>query len=265
MIKTRLHDKKIIVTGASSGIGEQLCRKIAENGGIPIMLARSDNKLTAIQVSLNSQLNAKSFVYKVDLQNKDDIDLTINRILVEHEQIHGLINNAGIGVFDAVEDIKWPELQQTFQLNVFSLMRITQLIIPHFNHYGQGHIMNVASQAGKIATPKSAAYGASKHAVLGFTNTLRQEMDGKGIFVTAVNLGPVRTNFFKAADPSGTYQQSVDRYMLDPNRVAHVIIRHLFTKKREINMPFWMEAGSIFYRLFPSLMEKLFRSSFNKK
>ncbi|WP_303449715.1 SDR family oxidoreductase [Oceanobacillus profundus] len=265
MIHTALNSKKIIVTGASSGIGEQLCKKIAENGGIPIMLARSEDKLLAIQMDLKLELQTESYIYKVDLQDNDDIDFTIQTILAEHEQIHGLINNAGIGVFDAVEDMKWLDLHEMFQLNVFSLMRITQLLIPHFNQYKQGHIINVASQAGKISTPKSAAYGASKHAVIGFTNTLRQEMDSKGIYVTAVNLGPVRTNFFKVADPSGSYRQSVDRYMLDPHQVANTIVRYLFTKKREINMPFWMEAGSVFYRLFPGLMEKLLRSSFNKK
>lgn len=197
MIHTALNSKKIIVTGASSGIGEQLCKKIAENGGIPIMLARSEDKLLAIQMDLKLELQTESYIYKVDLQDNDDIDFTIQTILAEHEQIHGLINNAGIGVFDAVEDMKWLDLHEMFQLNVFSLMRITQLLIPHFNQYKQGHIINVASQAGKISTPKSAAYGASKHAVIGFTNTLRQEMDSKGIYVTAVNLGPVRTNFLK--------------------------------------------------------------------
>lgn len=234
MIEKALNPRKIIITGASSGIGEQLCRKIAENGGIPIMLARSEDKLMAIQMDLKLELQAESYIYKVDLQDKDDIDITIQTILDEHKQIHGLINNAGMGVFDAVEDMKWLDLHEMFQLNVFSLIRITQLLIPHFNQYRQGHIINIASQAGKISTPKSGAYGASKHAVIGLTNTLRQEMAGKGIFVTAVNLGPVRTNFFNSADPSGSYKQSVDRYMLDPQRVAHTIIRYLFTKKGKL-------------------------------
>ena len=83
--------------------------------------------------------------------------------------------------------------------------------------------------------------------------------------MTTVNLGPVKTNFFNVADPFGNYQQSVEKYMLDPNDVAEKIVKVLFTNKREINMPKWMDVGSRFYQVFPSLIERLLKSQFNKK
>src|SRR5690606_33540996 len=128
-----------------------------------------------------------------------------------------------------------------------------------------GHIVNIASQAGKISTPKSAVYASTKHAILGFTNALRQELMDKSIHVTAVNLGPVKTNFFSHADPEGSYQKNVGKYMLDPEKVAEKIANHLFTGKREINMPLWMDFGSRLYQLFPSMMEKALKKQFNKK
>lgn len=261
----KLTNKKIIVTGASSGIGERMVWQIAKNGGIPIMLARSIDKLKSQQNFLDKNLKATSYVYHVDLQNETDINAVMALILKEHDQIHGLINNAGAGTFDYIKSINWDDVRLTFQLNVFALMRLTKCMQQHFLFHKEGHIINIASQAGKIATPKSAIYASSKHAVLGFTNALRMEVANEGIFVTSVNLGPVRTNFFVTADPEGSYQKNVERYMLDPDDVAQKVVKKLFTRKREINLPGWMEFGSKLYQVFPGAMERLLKKQFSKK
>ncbi|SDQ52524.1 hypothetical protein SAMN05216231_1802 [Virgibacillus salinus] len=265
IMQNKVTNKKIIVTGASSGIGERMCWHIAKHGGTPIMLARSIEKLQNQQKLINQTFDISSYVYQVDLLNADELEKVIRQVLSEHTQIHGLINNAGAGVFDYVRDIQWLDVERMFQLNVFALMRGTKLLLPHFSQNQEGHFVNIASQAGKIATPKSSIYASTKHAVLGFTNALRLEISSKNIHVTAVNLGPVRTNFFTTADPSGNYQKSVERYMLDPDKVADNIVKHLFTKKREINLPWWMEMGSKFYQLFPRALEKSLRKQFNQK
>ncbi|PAV29594.1 oxidoreductase [Virgibacillus profundi] len=264
-MQNKVANKNIIITGASSGIGERIAWHIAENGGVPIMLARSIDKLEKQQKLMEKELNAKSFAYKVNLQNSSEIDSVIEGILLKHEKIDGLINNAGTGMFAYVNDMAWPDVEGMFQLNVLALMRTTKLMLPHFLDNEEAHIINIASQAGKISTPKTAAYAATKHAVLGFTNALRLEIKQEKIHVTTVNLGPVRTNFFKEADPNGTYQKNVDRYMLDPDMVAAKIVQHLFTNKREINLPYWMELGSKLYHLFPQLMERLLKKQFDQK
>ncbi|UJL44777.1 SDR family oxidoreductase [Virgibacillus sp. NKC19-16] len=264
-MRYRLKNKKILITGASSGIGERIAWYIAENGGIPIMLARSIDKLEKQQQLLEQELRAVSFIYQVDLQNETELNAVMNDILLDHKQIHGLINNAGVGKFAYVKDITWQDVDHMYQLNVFALINMTKRTLVHFSQYQEGHIINIASQAAKISTPKSAVYASTKHAVLGFTNALRQEMTGTKINVTAVNLGPVRTNFFAQADPEGTYQRSVERYMLDPDRVAKKVVQHLFTTKREINLPYWMELGGKIYQLFPGLLERVLKRQFNKK
>ncbi|WP_099158435.1 SDR family NAD(P)-dependent oxidoreductase [Virgibacillus ndiopensis] len=258
-------NKAIIVTGASSGIGERIAWHIAKNGGTPIMIARSIKKLTKLKQMMDQSLGIESFTYQADLTNVTELENVIKQILAEHKQIHGLINNAGAGVFDYVETMRLTDMENMFQLNVFALIRGTKFLLPHFLAKQEGHIVNIASQAGKIATPKSAIYASTKHAVLGFTNALRLEMTDKSIHVMAVNLGPVRTNFFDAADPDGTYQKGIERYMLDPDRVAQKIVQHLFMNKREINLPRWMDLGSKLYQLFPKTMELLLRKQFNKK
>ncbi|WP_430785420.1 SDR family NAD(P)-dependent oxidoreductase [Virgibacillus flavescens] len=261
----RVKSKKIIVTGASSGIGEKIVWHIAKNNGIPIMLARSIDKLEDIQEQVRNATGVNPIIYPIDLLDENKREAVFKQILMEHPTVSGLINNAGSGLFEYVETMDWEETRKMFELNLFALVQGTQIVLRHFIQNGEGHIVNIASQAGKIATPKSSIYSSTKHAVLGFTNALRMEVASKRIAVTAVNLGPVRTNFFVDADPTGSYQSKIAAYMLDPDRVAKKIVKHLFTRKREINMPGWMEFGSKLYILFPITMERILKGQFDKK
>ncbi|MFC2948244.1 SDR family NAD(P)-dependent oxidoreductase [Virgibacillus sediminis] len=264
-MQNRLRGKKVLITGASSGLGAAIAWKLAEHGAVPIMAARSADKLERMAESMNKELGAVSHFYPVDLVDREKGKEVLEAIVNSHPTLEGLINNAGIGSFQLMEDMEMEEAEYMVELNVLSLMRVTKSLLPHFQSLGKGHIINIASQAGKIATPKSAVYAASKHAVLGYTNALRLELKDQGIHVTAVNPGPVSTGFFKTADPDGSYVKSVQRYMLEPSKVADKIIKHLFTNKREINMPWWMEVGSRFYHQFPGTMETLLKEQFNKK
>ncbi|MDL4840725.1 SDR family NAD(P)-dependent oxidoreductase [Aquibacillus rhizosphaerae] len=262
---SKLQSKNIIVTGGSSGIGERIAWYIAENGGTPILVARSEDKLIELKQQINETFSVNCQYYVVDLIKLDEWENCLQTIIRDYNKIDAVINNAGFGVFDYIEDTKWDDVERMFKLNVFALIRGVHQTLPHLIKNKKSHIINIASQAGKIATPKSSIYSATKHAVIGFTNALRLEVERKGVYVTAVNLGPVRTNFFNVADPSGGYQKSVDRYMLDPDDVAKKVVGVLFTNKREINMPGWMNVGSKFYQLFPSIVEKMLKKQFNRK
>ena len=157
------------------------------------------------------------------------------------------------------------EAEGMIETNVLGLITCTKLVLPDMVSRRSGHIINIASQAGKMATPKSSVYSATKHAVLGFTNSLRMEMHGRHVYVTSVNPGPIRTNFFNIADKEGTYIKNIDRLMIDPVKLAGRIVDAMMTGKREINAPGWMNAGSKIYSLFPRTFETLGRSQFNKK
>ncbi|MFQ3542896.1 SDR family oxidoreductase [Halobacillus rhizosphaerae] len=258
-------DKKVLITGASSGIGMYLAIHIARSGGIPILIARSEDRLEIIANIVKERFGVDCYWYKADLSNDIDWKDIIDQICYDHGSIDALINNAGMAVFDLVVEAQWKDIENMLDVNVKSLIRAVHQLLPHFLKQGEGHIINVASQAGKIATPKSAVYSASKHAVIGFTNALRMEVEKEGVYVTSVNLGPVRTNFFRQADPSGSYERAVDRFMLEPNKVAFTITQSLFTNRREINLPLWMDSGSKIYQMLPVMMEKLMQNQFNKK
>lgn len=176
-----------------------------------------------------------------------------------------LVNNAGFGIFESALDASLEDMKAMFEVNVFGLIACTKMALPHMIRQDKGHIINIASQAGKIATPKSSLYAATKHAVLGYSNSLRMELAETGVNVTTVNPGPIQTDFFKTADKKGDYVKSVGRWMLDPDRVAKKIVSAMMTNKREINLPGWMNSVSKLYQLFPSLVERTGRSAFYKK
>ncbi|MBM7552381.1 SDR family NAD(P)-dependent oxidoreductase [Thalassobacillus pellis] len=260
-----LKGKKVLITGASSGIGQYLAIHVARNGGHPILVARSGNRLELIAKILKEKFDTDCYWYKADLTNGNEWKDVSDIIFYDHDSIDALINNAGMGIFENYCGSKWQDIERMLQVNVHAPLRITHQVLPHFIAQKSGHIINIASQAGKMATPKSAVYSATKHALLGFSNALRMEVEGWGILVTTVNLGPVRTNFFKQADPTGNYETAVEHLMLDANQVANRIVKQLFIPKREINLPTWMDAGSKVHQLFPSVTEKMLRSQFNKK
>lgn len=261
----RFNDKNIIITGASGGIGAMLAWQIAADGGTPILIARSEQKLKQLAAEIMEHHQIKVYVYPADLADSGQVEKVLRDILENHHRISALINNAGTGRFALAGDMPPEETEAMFRLNVLAVIQATQLVLPSFIRQGSGHIVIVASQAGKVATPKSSTYAATKHAVLGYANALRMEVLPKGIFVTTVNPGPVNTGFLDIADPAGNYQAEVERYLLDPQQVAEKISRVLFKQKREINMPWWMEAGSRLYHLMPGMMERVLRRQFAKK
>ncbi|WP_067836711.1 SDR family NAD(P)-dependent oxidoreductase [Amphibacillus sediminis] len=258
-------NKVIVITGATSGIGLKLTNKLASMKARLILVGRSEQKLLKLQEDLRKQFQVNSDYYRIDLLDRTKWQTTLAQIINHYDRIDAVINNAGFGVFDYAVATDPIVTEQMFQLNVLALIEATRQFIPVFQAQNFGHLINIASFAGKLATPKSAVYSATKHAVLGYTNAVRLEIEQKNIYVTAVNLGPVRTAFFQQADPNGDYQKAISSYMLDPDYVADQIIRYLFRRKREINLPKWMAVGAKLHHQFPQFIERVMRGAFNKK
>ncbi|WP_018766127.1 SDR family NAD(P)-dependent oxidoreductase [Bacillus sp. 105MF] len=261
----RLQEKVIVITGASSGIGEQVAMQVAAQGAIPVLIARTEEKLRVLAGKIKATYNTPCYYYVLDVSEEAEIDTVFARILKDAGQIDILVNNAGFGIFKTFEEASMTEVKDMFQVNVFGLVACTKAVLPHMLERNSGQIINIASLAGKIATPKSSAYAASKHAVLGFTNSLRMELSNTNIHVTAINPGPIDTNFFDIADQSGTYVKNMGRYMLKPIYVAEQIVKVMQTKKREVNLPKWMSVGPKLFALFPGFFERIAGKSLSKK
>ncbi|GLB58096.1 SDR family NAD(P)-dependent oxidoreductase [Cytobacillus sp. NCCP-133] len=261
----RLKNKNVIITGASGGIGAQMAALCAERGANLVLLARSLKKLQELKADLQSRFSVDIFVHKLDVSDTDEVSAVFSEILARIGRVDILVNNAGFGVFREAHEAKMEEIKGMFGVNVVGLMACTSMVIPAMRQQKSGHIINIASQAGKMATPKSSVYSATKHAVLGYTNSLRMELADSNVIVTAVNPGPIETNFFNIADEKGTYVKNVKRYMLKPEYVALKVVDAMLKPVREINLPGWMNAGSIVYALFPGLFERIGKRMFNQK
>lgn len=260
-----LQAKVVVITGASSGIGEQMARKVASLGGRPILLARSRKKLEVICEDINQNNQTQAVYYPLDVSDVKAVETVFQQIYAEVGSIDILVNNAGFGVFDLADEAKMEDIQSMFQVNVIGLIACTKAVLPKMLQENKGHIINLASIAGKLATPKSSVYAATKHAVLGFTNSLRMEVAKTNIQISAVNPGPIETNFFQTADKTGTYVKNVKSYMLSAETVATKVIKLMQNPRREINLPRWMNWGSILYHLFPTIADKVMGSLLNKK
>jgi uncharacterized protein len=265
MGREKLKGKNIVITGASGGIGAEIAKLCAESGAHLVLLARSLDKLEKLQTEFQQKHQVKVDVFQLDVSNTDQVKEVFRGIFSRIGEVDILVNNAGFGVFREAHEATVDEIKGMFDVNVVGLMACTSMVLPKMRELRAGHIINIASQAGKIATPKSSVYSASKHAVLGYTNALRMELSDFNVQVTSVNPGPIATNFFNIADEKGTYVKNVQRFILQPEYVAQKVVDSMLTKTREINLPRWMNMGSIIYVLFPRLFERLGKKAFNQK
>lgn len=265
LVNTRLKGKNVVITGASGGIGAQMAIQCAEAGARLVLIARSLDKLEKLKEDLQTQFQADVHVYQLDVSDTDAVEKVFSVIMNQLGHVDILVNNAGFGIFREAHEASIEEIKGMVDVNVVGLMACTSMVLPKMRERRSGHIINVASQAGKIATPKSSIYSATKHAVLGYTNSLRMELADLNIYVTAVNPGPIATNFFNIADEKGTYLKNIQRWVLQPEFVAKRVVERMLTRTREINLPGWMNTASVFYMLFPRVVERFGKRAFQQK
>lgn len=265
MVNDQLKGKNILITGASGGIGAEMAVLCAEAGARLVLMARSIDKLEKLRDDLQARFQAEVLVYQLDVSDTNAIVNIFSDVLNRLGHVDILVNNAGFGIFREAHESSIEEIRNMFDVNVVGLMAATSMVLPKMRERRFGHIINIASQAGKIATPKSSVYSATKHAVLGYSNSLRMELSDYGIYVTTVNPGPIATNFFNVADEKGTYLKNIQKWVLKPEYVARRVVERMLTKTREINLPRWMNTASIFYTLFPRVVERVGKRAFNQK
>jgi short-subunit dehydrogenase len=203
--------KIVLVTGASSGMGEATARLLNEKGYKVYAAARSVDQMKPLEV-----FGIK--VLPLDLTDADSIVACVNSILKQDSRIDILINNAGYGSYGAVEDVPISEGRRQFEVNLFGLAHLTQLVLPQMRQNGFGRIVNISSMGGKMYTPFGAWYHATKHALEGWSDCLRLEVKPFGIDVVLVEPGVIATpwgviaaNNLKNNSLQGAYAQRASR------------------------------------------------------
>ena len=182
----------VLVTGASSGIGEATALRLARAEWPVVATARQLE-------SIRHLADAGCFIAALDVADEASLPEVVADIAAKHGPVGVLINNAGYSQSGALEMLPMAKLRAQFDTNVFGLMRLTQLVLPGMRAQGWGKIVNLSSMGGKLAYPGGGAYHASKHALEALSDALRFEVAGFGIDVIVVEPGLVRTRFAEAA------------------------------------------------------------------
>lgn len=256
-MKDSLRNKVVIVTGASSGIGRSIVLESAGRGATVILIARRKERLDEIAAEARELSGAEAYVFPTDMGKPDDIEKAFDEITKQVKHIDFLVNCAGFGKFEEFMEQKMQDVTNIFQVNVLGLMYFTRLVGRVMMEQETSQIINFGSITGKVPTTKSAAYSASKAAVIQFSNVLRLELKPFGVKVMTVNPGPVYTNFFNIADKTGNYVENVQEFMLDPDDVAWQVVHFFGSDKRELNLPLSLAVLAKLYNLFPALGDKL--------
>ena len=188
----------IIVTGASSGIGEATAVRLARGGAKVVIAARRAEPLHALAKRLDPT-GASVLAVAGDVTSGADREKLVAAALEKFGRIDGLVNNAGYGTRGPVEIVPVDLIRKNYETNIFSLIALTQLVLPHMRGRGDGCIVNIGSVAGKIARPLSSIYDSTKHALEAITDGLRGELKPFGVRVTLIRPGFIVTEFIDAA------------------------------------------------------------------
>lgn len=189
--------KVVIVTGASSGIGEATARQFGREGARVVLAARRVERLEALAQTIAAmKAGGETLVVQADLSKLEDIQSLIRRTLEAFGRIDVLVNNAGFGRVDWLENLDpLKDIQSQFDVNVMGVIQTTRQALPVMIKQRAGHIINMCSLAGLVAAPTYSIYAACKHAVHGFSEALRREVKPWGIDVSMIYPGGVVTEF----------------------------------------------------------------------
>jgi short-subunit dehydrogenase len=244
-----------IVTGASHGIGYAAAFALHSRGAAVGLIARSGEELEAA----TTQLGTRAAYALADVGNKDEIDRAVAKLSEQLGPPDILVNNAGVGAYGSALEEDPQIYERLMRVNYLGTVHATLAVLPKMVARRRGHIVNVASVAGRLGAPFEAAYSASKFAVVGLSESLAAELQSVGIRVSLVNPGPVSTKFTEARGVP--FQRSVPR-PLAPERVAAAIVRAVERDRFEQTLPHWLRIGTVVRGLSPNLYHRgLLRST----
>ena len=195
----KLDGQVAIVTGASAGIGEATVRWLAREGARVVMAARRLDRLDVIRREIEAA-GGVALAVAADVTSEEDRGRLVREAVNKFGRIDALVNNAGYGQRGPIETVPVDNIRQNFETNLFSLIALTQLVIPIMREQGSGRIINISSVAGRIARPLSSVYDATKHALEAISDGLRGELAPFGIEVVVIEPGFIVTEFLQVAN-----------------------------------------------------------------
>lgn len=236
-----LHDAVVMITGAARGIGRATAESFAAHGCTVCLGDLDGDEVKRAAADIGD----RALPFEVDVTSRDSYGAFVRSVLGEFGRVDVLVNNAGVmplGDFVSESDAV---SRTTLDVNVWGLIHGMRLVLPSMIARGRGHVVNVASMAGKVPIPGMAVYNASKHAAVGLTAAVRREYAGTGVSVSAVLPGAVRTRL-SAGVPLGRGLPTVD-----PEDIAEAVVGSVRSRRAEIPVPGYLTGWDLLDAVTP--------------
>lgn len=259
-MKKFLRDKVVVVTGASSGIGEAMAREYAKMGARVVMAARREDELRRIAQDIEAQGGKVAYAV-CDVTKEEECKHLMDVAIERFGRIDVMICNAGLSMRALFDDCDLGVLHRLMDVNFWGTVNCTKYALPYLQQ-SRGSLVGISSVAGIHGLPCRTGYSASKYAMTGFLDTIRIENLKKGVHVMTACPGFTASNVrFSALTADGTQQGDTPRdeaKMMTPEEVAHIVARCLKRRKRLCLMEWEGRATHLLKKFFPGLVDRLF-------
>lgn len=258
-------NKRVWITGASSGIGEALAYAFAEQGANLILSSRNEKELCRVRAACSP--NAQEIqVVPLDVSKYDEVFKIAEKVLSQVGKIDVLINNAGISQRGLAQDTDFEVVKKIMDIDYFGTIALTKAVLPSMLMHKLGHIVVVTSVVGHVGTPGRSAYSAAKHALHGFFDALRAEIWRENVKVLLVVPGYIKTKIsFNALTADGTPQNKMDDGQANgimPEELATKILNAIERNKNELQVAGLKETMALYMkRFFPGILAKILQTA----
>ncbi|HET8593440.1 MAG TPA: SDR family oxidoreductase [Solirubrobacterales bacterium] len=256
-LEQAVRGRVVMVTGASSGIGRSAALKIADAGGIVLLVARTPEKLEETKSRIEEG-GGTAFVHPCDLSDMDDIDRMADQVLAEHGHVDVLVNNAGRSIRRsiALSYDRFHDFERTIQLNYFGAVKLILKLLPVMRSRRSGQIVNVSSIGVQTNTPRFSAYVASKAALDAFSRCVASEIRDEGVMITTIHMPLVRTPMIAPTKMYGRFPT------ITPEKAAEMICEAIIHKPKRIATPLGT-LGQLLYAINPKSMDYILNSAYH--
>jgi NAD(P)-dependent dehydrogenase (short-subunit alcohol dehydrogenase family) len=251
-----VNGKTVLITGASSGIGKAAAMKIARAGGIPLLVARSADKLEETKRQIED-MGGTAYAYSADISDPDSVEELCNQVLADHAAIDVLVNNAGRSIRRSValSYDRFHDFERTIKLNYLGTIKLIMELLPHMRERHSGLIVNVSSIGVQTNPPRFAAYVASKAALDAWTRVVGSETIGDNVHFTTIHMPLVRTPMIA---PTKIYDSFPT---ISPDEAADLICEAIRARPKQINTRLGT-FGEVAYALFPKAVDQILSTAY---
>ena len=251
-----VNGKTVLITGASSGIGRAAALKIARAGGIPLLVARSADKLQETQREIED-IGGTAFSYTADVSEPDSVDALVEKVLADHPTVDILVNNAGRSIRRSValSYDRFHDFERTIKLNYLGTIKLIMGFLPHMRQRRSGHVINVSSIGVQTNPPRFSAYVASKAALDAWTRVVGSESISDNVHFTTIHMPLVRTPMIA---PTKIYDSFPT---ISPDEAADLICEAIRAKPKHLGTRLGT-FGEVAYTLAPKAVDQILSAAY---